>query len=632
MADAPFVSLYRRFRPGRFDEIRGQDHVVRALRSAVRDDRVSHAYLFSGPRGTGKTSSARILAKALNCEAPVEGEPCGTCTSCVEITQGSSLNVHELDAASNNGVDAMRDLVAHAGLGTPGRWKVYIVDEVHMLSTAAANALLKTLEEPPSHVVFVLATTDPQKVPPTIRSRTQHLEFRLLGAEVLHGLLESVNADAGLGLEEPALEAAVRRGRGSARDALSALDQVVASGSADAARPELAEVVDALADGDLPRVLVALSSLVAGGWGPQQLATELIDELRQVFLAALAPELCAVSGTSLERYTALAETMGLPRAVRSMEILGHALVDMREAPDAQVVLEIAVVRAVRPDLDSGLEALSERVSVLERSLAGAAAFPRPGADRAEGAVPPPPAPSPTPAGPAASPPTPVGSRPSLGAIQRSKRGGPAPAGPDTNTGPAAARAKPEPAAETSANPAAETSAAPVAASGDGAAAERVVDRDSLTEAWGDGILQSLPARAKARFASGRFVAVDEQGAHFALPNAAHRDQCAEQLPLVETALAAHFGRPVRLVLVIDEVAAPAPRTGTAAAGPPPSVGDPAGRGRTTARDEVPPAPDPPDDDVDPAEFASGETDGDDHASEAQARLLQAFPGASEVLG
>ena len=379
MADAPFVSLYRRFRPGRFDEIRGQDHVVRALRSAVRDERVSHAYLFSGPRGTGKTSSARILAKALNCEAPVDGEPCGVCTSCVEITQGNSLNVHELDAASNNGVDAMRDLVAHAGLGTPGRWKVYIVDEVHMLSTAAANALLKTLEEPPSHVVFVLATTDPQKVPPTIRSRTQHLEFRLLGAETLHGLLESVNAEAGLHLDEEALEAAVRRGRGSARDALSALDQVVASGSADAARPELAQLLDALAEGDVSASLVALSALLAGGWGPQQLATELIDDLRQVFLAALAPELCAVSGASLERFRSLAEAMGLPRVVRSMEILGHALVDMREAPDAQVVLEIAAVRAVRPDLDSGIEALSERVSVLERSLTGAAAFPRPGA-------------------------------------------------------------------------------------------------------------------------------------------------------------------------------------------------------------------------------------------------------------
>src|SRR5580658_6202123 len=338
MTDVPFVSLYRRFRPGRFGELRGQDHVVRALQSAVRDDRVSHAYLFSGPRGTGKTSSARILAKALNCAAPVDGEPCGRCTSCTEITQGTSLNVHELDAASNNGVDAMRDLVAHASLGTPGRWKVYIVDEVHMLSTAAANALLKTLEEPPSHVVFVLATTDPQKVPPTIRSRTQHLEFRLLGAETLHGLLASVNAEAGLDLDEASLEAAARRGRGSARDALSALDQVVASGSADAARPELATVVDATAEGDVNLVLVALSALLAGGWGPQQLATELVDDLRQIFLAALAPDLCAVSGAARERFTALADALGLPRVVRSMEILGQALVDMRDAPDAQVVL------------------------------------------------------------------------------------------------------------------------------------------------------------------------------------------------------------------------------------------------------------------------------------------------------
>ncbi|HXY27752.1 MAG TPA: DNA polymerase III subunit gamma/tau, partial [Acidimicrobiales bacterium] len=379
MSDAPFVSLYRRFRPGRFDEIRGQDHVVRALRSAVRDDRVSHAYLFSGPRGTGKTSSARILAKALNCEAPVDGEPCGVCTSCVEITQGNSMNVHELDAASNNGVDAMRDLVAHAGLGTPGRWKVYIVDEVHMLSTAAANALLKTLEEPPSHVVFVLATTDPQKVPPTIRSRTQHLEFRLLSAETLHGLLESVNDEAALDLDAEALDAAVRRGRGSARDALSALDQVVASGSIDATRPELSAVLDALADGDANAVLVALSALLAGGWGPQQLATELIDDLRQVFLSSLAPELCTASGRSLDRSQSLAEAMGLPRAVRSMELLGHALVDMREAPDAQVVLEIALVRAVRRDLDSGAEALADRVSALEHALSGDAAFPRPGA-------------------------------------------------------------------------------------------------------------------------------------------------------------------------------------------------------------------------------------------------------------
>jgi len=180
-----YQSLYRRYRPQRFSEVRGQDHVVNALRHAVRDNRVAHAYLFSGPRGTGKTSTARIVAKALNCRSPVDGEPCGVCDSCVDITRGASFDVHELDAASNNGVDAMRDLVARASLATPGRWKVYIVDEVHMLSQAASNALLKTLEEPPDHVVFVLATTDPQKVLPTIRSRTQHYEFRLLDADVL---------------------------------------------------------------------------------------------------------------------------------------------------------------------------------------------------------------------------------------------------------------------------------------------------------------------------------------------------------------------------------------------------------------------------------------------------------------
>ena len=566
---------------------------MRALRSAVRDDRVSHAYLFSGPRGTGKTSSARILAKALNCEAPVDGEPCGVCTSCVEITQGSSLNVHELDAASNNGVDAMRDLVAHAGLGTPGRWKVYIVDEVHMLSTAAANALLKTLEEPPSHVVFVLATTDPQKVPPTIRSRTQHLEFRLLGAETLHDLLESVNEEAGLHVDEEALEAAVRRGRGSARDALSALDQVVASGSADAARPELAAVIDALADGDVSQVLVALSALLAGGWGPQQLATELIDDLRQVFLAALAPELCTVSGPSLERFRAVAEAMGLARVVRSMEILGHALVDMREAPDAQVVLEIAAVRAVRPDLDSGMEALSERVSVLERAQSGAPAFPRPGASPArggpaesDGGVPAAIAPE-APAAP--RPPAEVARRPSLGAMRRSKEA----AAPAPAATPPAPAAEPPPMRNRSPRQGARGQHARLrptgsASAGSGSAvATLTLDRDSLTEAWGDGILQSLPARAKARYASGRFVAVDDQGAHFALPNAAHREQCAEQQADVEEALSDHFGTKVTLVLHIDDAGAPP------AAGPGPS---PAASARSAGA--APPPPAPPADEVD----------------------------------
>jgi DNA polymerase-3 subunit gamma/tau len=597
MADVPFVSLYRRFRPGRFDELRGQDHVVQALRNAVRDDRVSHAYLFSGPRGTGKTSSARILAKALNCAAPVEGEPCGVCTSCTEITQGTSLDVHELDAASNNGVDAMRDLVAHAALGTPGRWKVYIVDEVHMLSTAAANALLKTLEEPPSHVVFVLATTDPQKVPPTIRSRTQHLEFRLLGADTLHDLLAAVNAQAGLALDEESVQAAVRRGRGSARDALSALDQVAASGSSDAARPELSLVLTAVAANDAPVVLVTLGELLARGWGPQQLATELVDDLRQAFLAALAPDLCAVSGPERGQFTTLAESMGMPRLVRAMEVLGHALVDMRDAPDPQVVLEIALVRAARPDLDAGIDALTERVAALERALSsGAPESPAPPV--ANAAVEQSETPDPT---------GDVGRRPSLGAVRRRQSTGPEPGSdPAITAGPADASPPAAAIAATDATPSTVAAASPSVD----------IDRDSLSQAWGDGILRNLPARAKALYSGGHFVAADQAGARFALPNVAHRDRCVELAPQVEAALTQHFGSPIRLVLVVDGGSADPPRNS-----PAPAV--PAGR---------PPAVPAPDehDEVDLEDLVAATTGDIDQASAAEARLLEAFPGASEV--
>ncbi|MEO6121212.1 MAG: DNA polymerase III subunit gamma/tau, partial [Acidimicrobiales bacterium] len=369
----PYQSLYRRFRPQRFAEVRGQGHVTAALASSVRDQRVSHAYLFSGPRGTGKTSTARILAKALNCATPLDGEPCGVCPSCVAVTQGASLDVHELDAASNNGVDAMRDLVARAALATPGRSKVYIVDEVHMLSTAASNTLLKTLEEPPAHVTFVLATTDPQKILPTIRSRTQHFEFRLLGPADLAALVADVNTAAGLGLAAPALDAVTRRGRGSARDALSALDQVAAAGpdaTTDEASDAEQELVEGLCERDAGRCLRAVAVAVGGGRDPRRIATELLEELRELFLATTAPELSGGDATDQPRRMQQAARLGPAGLLRAMEALGQAVIDMRDALEPRVTLEVAVVRLAQPDVDVSRAAVLERLERLERRVAG----------------------------------------------------------------------------------------------------------------------------------------------------------------------------------------------------------------------------------------------------------------------
>jgi DNA polymerase-3 subunit gamma/tau len=360
------TSLYRRFRPGRFAELRGQDHVVRALQGAVARDRVNHAYLFSGPRGTGKTTTARILAKALNCENPVEGDACNVCASCVAITRGASLDVTELDAASNNGVDDIREITAGAWHGTPGRWKIYIFDEVHQLSKPASAALLKTLEEPPPHVIFVLATTDPHKVLPTIRSRAVQLEFRLIAGDTLRTLLHDVQDAAGLVVDDATTEAAVRLGRGSARDALSALDRLLATGSNNETQPDFDGLFRSLMESDAVGAITTLANLAHDGWDPEQLAESFAAEVRQAFLLQVAPDVADAVDADRERLREWGSQLGLARTVRVLEAFGRAMREMKSAPEKIVVLEVAMVRLVKPDLDASFDALTERVTKLER--------------------------------------------------------------------------------------------------------------------------------------------------------------------------------------------------------------------------------------------------------------------------
>ena len=377
-----YVALYRQWRPQDFDALVGQKAVKTTLKNALASGKIAHAYLFSGPRGTGKTSMARILAKALNCEQGPTAEPCGQCSNCQRIVQGTSLDVIEIDAASNTSVDNIRDLREQVAF-TPAesRYKVYIIDEVHMLSTGAFNALLKTLEEPPAHAVFILATTDPQKVPATIQSRCQRFEFRRVTVDEIAEHLAMVAAGSGIEADADALRLIAIQAEGGMRDALSLLDQcgVMAKRVTVATvrevlgivgREALHELTGAIGRRELPQALATLNLLLEQGKDVKQVLTELIEYLRALVLYLAVPDYEEIYLTDTKEALAeLAPLFGRDRLLAAEERLHSAIQELRGSMRPRITAELCLLDLCRVE-GSTLAALSARIEQLERQLAG----------------------------------------------------------------------------------------------------------------------------------------------------------------------------------------------------------------------------------------------------------------------
>lgn len=382
VAAMAYVALYRQWRPQDFDALVGQKAVKTTLKNALASGKIAHAYLFSGPRGTGKTSMARILAKALNCEQGPTAEPCGQCSNCQRIVQGTSLDVIEIDAASNTSVDNIRDLREQVAF-TPAesRYKVYIIDEVHMLSTGAFNALLKTLEEPPAHAVFILATTDPQKVPATIQSRCQRFEFRRVTVDEIAEHLAMVAAGSGIEADADALRLIAIQAEGGMRDALSLLDQcgVMAKRVTVATvrevlgivgREALHELTGAIGRRQLPQALATLNLLLEQGKDVKQVLTELIEYLRALVLYLAVPDYEEIYLTDTKEALAeLAPLFGRDRLLAAEERLHSAIQELRGSMRPRITAELCLLDLCRVE-GSTLAALSARIEQLERQLAG----------------------------------------------------------------------------------------------------------------------------------------------------------------------------------------------------------------------------------------------------------------------
>lgn len=380
-----YLAYYRAFRPAAFDEVVRQEHIVRILKNQIESDKVGHAYLFCGPRGTGKTTLAKIFARAINCEHPVGASPCGKCAACRALQDGASLDISEIDAASNNGVDEMRDLREKVQYPpVAGRYKVYIIDEVHMLTQSAFNAVLKTLEEPPRHAVFILATTEPQKIPATILSRCMRFDFKLIPQKDLENLIKSVFEKTGKEYEPEAVSAIARAGAGSARDSLSIADMCASYsrgkltyddvnavlGGAD--RSNVARLCGKILEEDAGEALALTEEILSTGKGVGVLVKDMLSFLNDCTVAKVCRQAREIINLPDEAYKVIEQTAAKAdghKLLRVTEILSEAETDMRYSTSGRITLETAVYKASVPQSDYNIDALIGKINALEKKLA-----------------------------------------------------------------------------------------------------------------------------------------------------------------------------------------------------------------------------------------------------------------------